>query len=97
MSIRKNFLLFAKDAGVYGLGNILNAITSFIMLPLYLNYLTPAYYGIISIATALRNIMFMMCKMGLDKRYRRFYFDCNSDEERKRLFSTLVFSLIIFN
>jgi len=97
LSIRKNFLLFAKDAGVYGLGNILNAITSFIMLPLYLNYLTPAYYGIISIATALRNIMFMMCKMGLDKGYRRFYFDCNSDEERKRLFSTLVFSLIIFN
>ena len=86
---------FAKDTIIYGLGTVGTRLLSFILIPLYIRYLTTSNYGILEIFSV--SIMFatIFLKFGIENALSRFYFDSdNPDERGKVIFTSLTFLTI---
>ena len=75
--ISKNTLWFA-------IGTILTQAMGFFLLPIYTRYLTPADYGIISIAAVIASILSILCIFGMRGAISRFYYDYNHDKTELR-------------
>src|SRR6266851_1573330 len=83
-----NIRLFFKHAAIYGLANLLLYAGSFVLLPLYTCYLSPADYGVLEILGRLAET-FGTCMLvgGLRQAMLTFY-QQNQDAERERLVSS---------
>jgi O-antigen/teichoic acid export membrane protein len=73
-----------KQSLVYGLGPLLSKGISFLLVPIYTQYLTTAAYGVLSVASSLINILVSVLPLGLPAAGLRFYFE-TSVEEKKRV------------
>ena len=93
----------SKNSLGFSIGLILTNAIGFILLPVYTRYLTPADYGIISVAGVVSAILSIICIFGMRGAISRFYFDYYKDpgELREYLSTicitvfTLSFSLIL--
>ncbi len=66
------------------------------MIPVYTAFLTPSDYGILELMELTINIISMLVGMRLGSGIIRFYHDCETEKDRKELFSTaLIFVVII--
>ncbi|MDI6807709.1 MAG: oligosaccharide flippase family protein [Candidatus Eisenbacteria bacterium] len=72
----------------YSFGSISQSVLSFILLPLYLNLLTPSEYGIISLSLTLNVFLTVVANVGLVSGLYRLYYE-KTAEERKALLGTL--------
>lgn len=72
----------SKHSSVYGLANLLNRIVSFLLLPLYTRYLTPADYGTLDLLYFATAFIGMIVDMGIGTSLSRFYFDSEDQKER---------------
>ena len=77
-----------RDTLIYGLGVTLSRAASFIMLPVYTHYLTPADYGIVQLLEMTLEVVAIVLSGGLAAGIYRFYFKAESPRERLRVFST---------
>ncbi len=90
---------FFKHSTIYAVGNLLNRIGAFVLLPIYTNYLTVAEYGTIEIFSILVSIVSGVLAIGIAHATLRFYFDFDDQDERNASVSTnyigsLVISLV---
>lgn len=83
-----------KQALVYGIGEVLSKAVSFIMLPLYTSYLTPADYGVVSLVDMTFNLVAIIAGARLTAGIFRFFHKADSDTERNTVIST-AFLLIV--
>jgi len=83
-----------RNSAIYTAGNILNRATALISMPVLTRYLVPAEYGILSVVSALIAALAFIYHLGLRASATRFYYDLDSEAERKSYFSTLFFFLI---
>lgn len=74
----------SKNSFWFALGTILTQAMGFFLLPLYTRYLTPADYGIISIAVVITSILTILCIFGMRGAISRFYYDYNHDKTELR-------------
>jgi O-antigen/teichoic acid export membrane protein len=74
--------------GVYLLGNVLNRIGAFLLLPLYTTYLSVGEYGILEVLYATVAVLSVVCAAGLSHTTLRFYFDQSTDEARNAVVTT---------
>lgn len=87
-----------KNSSGFALGSILTSAIGFILLPIYTRYLTPADYGILSIATTLGSILAIFYLAGLNGAIGRFYYDYTDNEsELKKYIGTIIVSLVIYS
>jgi O-antigen/teichoic acid export membrane protein len=86
-----------KNLAIYGLGDVANNIVSFLLLPLYVHFLTPADYGVISLLAVVEIVAKIIFRWGVDAAFMRLYYDCESDTDRQRLASTIFWFLLIVN
>ena len=84
------FWQFVKESGLYILGNVLRRGFSLITMPVFTRYLSPSGYGILSIVGAVQNMLEVFYEMGLASASTRFYYDCKDQNQRQRLFGTLL-------
>lgn len=87
---------FFQHGGIYLLGNILNRVVAFLLLPLYTNYLTVAEYGVLEMLYATVTVISVMLSAGLSHTTLRFYFDYHEEHDRHAVVTTnLVLILLL--
>jgi O-antigen/teichoic acid export membrane protein len=87
----------SKDSAIYGLGDVAVSLVNFLLLPLYVEYLTEWDYGVLALLGAVEVITKIVARWGLDGAFMRFFYDCDGERERQRLASTIFFFLLAAN
>lgn len=87
----------SKGVAIYGLGDVAIQVVNFLLLPLYVQYLTRTDYGIIALLAAVEAPAKLFFRWGIDGAFMRFWYDCRNDRERQQLSSTLFFFLLAVN
>src|SRR3989338_7936538 len=95
-SIIDYFKRFFKHTMIYGIGNIINRLGAFLLLPLYTRYLTPAEYGTLEIFYVTSSILQTFLGMMIAHAALRFYFEYDKEEDRKEVISTALIASFIF-
>ena len=87
----------SKNLAIYGVGDVAIQIVNFLLLPLYVRYLSPADYGILGLLGGVEAAAKLFFRWGLDGSFMRFWYDCEDQPARQRLASTIFFFLLAVN
>jgi O-antigen/teichoic acid export membrane protein len=90
--MKTNIRKLGKDGLIYGLGIAISRAASFVMLPIYTRYLTPADYGAAELLTTTIDVIAMIVGLGITGAIFKCYADAGTDDDKKKVIST---SLII--
>jgi O-antigen/teichoic acid export membrane protein len=71
-----------RGSAVYGAATFATKALSFVLLPLYTRFLTPADYGTISLAETIAAVLAACFGLGLEPGMRRMYFQYVGDREQ---------------
>jgi O-antigen/teichoic acid export membrane protein len=85
------------DLVVYGTGDVATHVVGLLLLPLFTNILDPKDYGVWSLLLTTSLIAKIVFRWGVDASFMRFFYDCEGDEARQRLASTIFFFLLASN
>lgn len=77
-----------KHSAIYGVGQILSRLASFLLLPIYTNYLRPADYGVIAILDLFGGVLGILIGAGMASAVNRYYFDAHTEAERNQVWWT---------
>ncbi len=72
-----------KSVLVYGLGGVLNRFLTFLLLPVFTAYLSPAEYGVIAMLGVVAIVIIPIFSLGFEAATAPCYFEGN-DQERKQ-------------
>jgi O-antigen/teichoic acid export membrane protein len=85
----------ARASGLYTLGSIAPKIGAFILLPVYVRFLSRAEYGTVALMTTVSGLLALILTLGLDGALMRMHFD-REGRQRAALYTTLtLFSLAV--
>lgn len=79
---------FFKHSSIYAIGNVLNRIGAFLLLPVYTNYLTVEQYGVLELFYATTAVFSGLLSVGIAHATLRFYFNYEDQSERNAVVST---------
>jgi len=82
-----------KHSAIYGVGQILTRLASFVMLPLYTHWLTPADYGTIAILDLTAGLLALLVGSGMLQAMSRYHFEAADDRDRDQVWWTGLSSL----
>lgn len=96
---KKDIGRFFKHSYIYAIGNVINRIGAFILLPVYTNYLTVDEYGALELFYGVSAVIFGFLSIGIAHATLRFYFEYDDKKNQNAVVSTnyiaaLVISLI---
>lgn len=87
-----------KNAGIYGIVQILQGAVGFFLLPIYTRYLTPNDYGIFSIVTSITGFLGMFYLLGLNGAISKYYYEYENDEGLfKKFIGTIITTILIIS
>jgi O-antigen/teichoic acid export membrane protein len=87
----------STNLAIYGVGDVAIQIVSFLLIPLYVRYLSPEDYGVLGLLGAVEAGAKLFFRWGLDGAFMRFWYDCEDQPARRRLASTIFFFLLAVN
>ena len=82
---------------VYGLGDVATSIMTFLLLPVFTSYLTPADYGILALLLLAGAVSKTTFRFGMEPAFMRLWYDCADLRARQQLASTIFFFLLVVN
>ncbi|MEZ4372053.1 MAG: oligosaccharide flippase family protein [Polyangiaceae bacterium] len=85
-----------KSSLIYIVPSLLSQGLTFLLTPLYTRALTPADYGIIGLTNTAWPLLSTAMSLCLQSSITRLHFDFDTQEERNRLYSTIVIALAVF-
>ncbi|HEU0080047.1 MAG TPA: oligosaccharide flippase family protein [Longimicrobiaceae bacterium] len=77
-----------KQSAIYGAGIVVGKLASFIMLPVYTRYLTPADYGVLELLSMTIDVIGMIAGIGLGSAVFKFYADAQDTEGKAEVIGT---------
>lgn len=80
---------------IYSAGSLLTQLVSFLLLPLYTRYLTPADYGTLSLLLIAQTVLALFSEMAVASGVFRFYHAAADEPARRRLVATAVTGLLV--
>jgi O-antigen/teichoic acid export membrane protein len=86
-----------KNLAIYGLGDVATQVVNFLLLGVYVQYLSQEDYGVLALLGSVEAITKLFFRWGVDGSFMRFWYDCGDDRARQRLASTLFFFLLAVN
>jgi O-antigen/teichoic acid export membrane protein len=86
-----------KHLAIYGLGDVGIHAVNFLLLPVYVQYLSKFDYGVLALLASVEAVTKLFFRWGVDGSFMRFWYDCEDDQARQRLSSTLFFFLLAVN
>jgi O-antigen/teichoic acid export membrane protein len=95
--LRQKLADLSKNLAIYGAGDVATQAVNFLLLRFYVEYLTPADYGILALLASIEAPVKLFFRWGLDGAFMRYWFDCDDERERQRLSSTLFWFLLVVN
>ena len=93
--VGKELKVLSKHSAVYGITNVLNRIVSFLLLPVYTRFLTPADYGVMDLIYFTTAFIGMVIGMGINQAMARFYFDSEDQTQRNLAVSSAFYGFSI--
>jgi O-antigen/teichoic acid export membrane protein len=81
-------------AGVYTIGVLLSRLVSFVMLPVYTNFLSPSDYGVLELLEMTVIAVSIFAGLGIHNGLFKYYYECDNERDRMDLVST-AFLLVI--
>jgi O-antigen/teichoic acid export membrane protein len=87
----------SKNLAIYGLGDVATQIVNFLLLRVYVQYLSQENYGVLALLGSVEAVTKLFFRWGVDGSFMRFWYDCEDDRSRQRLASTLFFFLLALN
>ena len=82
------FSQLGRNTMLYTLCSLLQRAVSFILLPVYTRYLTPADYGVLQLLDITVDITAILFVSGMTTGLQRYYFAAKDDAERNQVVST---------
>lgn len=95
--MRQKLRELTTNLAVYGAGDVAIQTVNFLLLRFYVEYLTPADYGVLALLASIEAPVKLFFRWGVDGAFMRYWFDCEDEAERQRLSSTLFFFLLAVN
>jgi len=89
------FKNFFTDVLIYSIGNFINKLTSFILLPLLTYVLTPKEYGLLSLILTTVSLFVVIFSRGLDNAATFYYYKTNNEKLRGQILYTKLWIRII--
>ncbi len=83
-----------KNLAIYGVGDVAIQVVNFLLLGVYVQYLSHADYGVLALLGSVEAFVKLFFRWGVDGSFMRFWYDCPDDPARQRLSSTLFFFLL---
>jgi O-antigen/teichoic acid export membrane protein len=87
----------STDLAIYGFGDVAISIINFLLLPIYLQYLTPEDYGALALLGSVEVIAKIFFRWGLDGSFMRYLYEYEENASRQRLASTIFLFLLAVN
>lgn len=87
----------AINTTYYTIGQILPKAVQFVLMPVYLKYLSPAEYGTISSVQVLVAVVTILYTLALDRSIFRLFFDFKGEAEKKTYLGTVFIGVIIIS
>jgi O-antigen/teichoic acid export membrane protein len=87
----------SRNLAIYGLGDVAIQIVSFLLLRVYVEYLTKSDYGVLALLGSVEAVAKLFFRWGVDGSFMRFWYDCEDERARQRLSSTIFFFLLALN
>ncbi|GJL58152.1 MAG: undecaprenyl-diphospho-oligosaccharide flippase [Nitrospirales bacterium] len=88
MNIPPHYRELAKHSAIYGGGQVLTRLASFLLLPIYTTYLRPSDYGVIAILDLIAGLLSIMIASGMLGAMNRYHFEAKSDKSRRQVWWT---------
>lgn len=88
MGNKSDISRFFKHSSIYAIGNILNRIGAFVLLPIYTTYLTVGEYGSLELFYMVSSVVSGMLAIGVAHATLRFYFEYDDIADRHAVVST---------
>lgn len=96
MSKKSDLGRFFKHSGIYAIGNILNRIGAFLLLPIYTTYLSVTEYGALELFYLIAAVVSGVLAVGIAHATLRFYYEYDDVNDRNAVISTnLIASSVI--
>lgn len=95
--MRQKLRHLTRSLTIYGIGDVATTIVSFLLLPVYVRYLSPSDYGIIALLLTVEVAAKILFRWGVDASFMRLYYDCRDQRARQLLASTIFFFLLAVN
>jgi O-antigen/teichoic acid export membrane protein len=95
--LRQKIRELSKHLAIYGLGDAGIHAVNFLLLPVYVHYLSKFDYGVLALLASVEAVTKLFFRWGVDGSFMRFWYDCDDDHARQRLSSTLFFFLLAVN
>jgi len=95
--LRQKIRELSKNLAIYGLGDAGIQAVNFLLLPVYVQYLSKFDYGVLALLASVEAVTKLFFRWGVDGSFMRFWYDCEDDAARQRLSSTLFFFLLALN
>ena len=87
----------SRNLAIYGVGDVAIQVVSFLLLRVYVEYLTKADYGVLALLGSVEAVAKLFFRWGVDGSFMRFWYDCEDEKARQRLSSTIFFFLLALN
>ena len=87
-NVTQSIKQLTKQTLVYGVGNVLTRLITFLLLPLFTNVLSPEEYGLTTLLYVFLGFMNVIYHYGLDAAFMRFYSDARDNAAKDLIFST---------
>ena len=84
-----------KHSAVYGLGNIVTRLVTFLLLPLHTNQLNTNDFGVLAIVYMFIALMTIVYTYGIDAAFLRYFILSDDSKQRKRVFSTAFWAVLV--
>lgn len=94
-SLISELKVILKHSTTYSIANLLSRMVSFIMIPIYTRFLTPADYGILELITISLSMLSIVISSGITDAVSRFYFDYKNIKDKNKVISVGLISFIV--
>ncbi|WMJ72897.1 oligosaccharide flippase family protein [Cytophagaceae bacterium ABcell3] len=85
----------AKATVLYSLLGFIPFVSSFVLLPVNVTYLSPADFGVLALAAIAQSYISLLLLFGMDGAINRFYFDHNETPEKTSEFLNTLLSVVL--
>lgn len=82
---------------IYALGELLPRIVSFVLLPIFTQYLSTDDYGIIGYTNSIMMFLFVLSSLALNTYILRAYYETQIELDRKKMIGNVVAIILVFN
>ena len=95
--MRQKLRQLSTDLAIYGLGDVAIQVVNFLLLSVYVRYLSPTDYGVLALLGSVEAITKLFFRWGVDGAFMRFWYDWEDQPSRQRLASTIFLFLLAVN